>query len=253
MIIDVQPNRQAATHAAARFIAHQLRIKPDSVLGLATGRTMEPVYAQLVELYRSSQLDFSRCRTFNLDEYVGLGANDRNSYRHYMDHHLFFKVNVDSKRTHVPDGLARDLDAECAKYEQLIQQSGGIDLQLLGIGNNGHIGFNEPGSTFDSRTCVKKLSLTTRQQNASHFADSGKMPDRAITTGIGTIMESRQCLLLATGADKAAIIAEALEGRLTTMVPATVLRSHPACTCIIDASAASQLRFPDGSRVSRAA
>ncbi len=176
MEVIIQPNEAAAASLVARIVAHDLRANPHLVLGLATGKTMEHVYRQLVQLHQTEKLDFSLCSTFNLDEYVGLFPNDPNSYRHYMEHHLFRHVNVDSRNTHLPNGLSNDLDAECRQYEALIQRFGGIDLQLLGIGKAGHIGFNEPLSALRSRTRVKALTPTTLRQNASFFGGEEKVP-----------------------------------------------------------------------------
>jgi glucosamine-6-phosphate deaminase len=212
------------------------------VLGLATGRTMESVYCLLVEQHRRQQLDFSLCRTFNLDEYVGLSANDDRSYRHYMNQHLFNQVNIDLRNTHLPDGTATDLDGECVHYEQLIAKSGGIDLQLLGVGQAGHIGFNEPLSALRSRTRVKALTPATLQQNAAFFGGADHVPRRAITMGVGTILEARRCLLLATGSAKAEIIARAVEGPITSMISATALQLHSRCTVVVDEAAAGRLQ-----------
>src|SRR5437867_11130667 len=167
MEVIIQPTKEAAALLVARILAHELRANPHLVLGMATGKTMEQVYRQLVRMHKDGQLDFSLCSTFNLDEYVGLFPSDPNSYRHYMDHHLFRHVNVDPRNTHLPNGLASDLDAECLRYEALIKRFGGIDLQLLGIGKAGHIGFNEPLSALQSRTRVKALTPTALQQNAT--------------------------------------------------------------------------------------
>ena len=173
----------------ARIIAHELRANPHLVLGLATGKTMECVYRHLVRLHQTEKLDFSLCRTFNLDEYVGLFPSDPNSYRYYMNHHLFRHVNIDPRNTYLPNGLATDLEEECRRYEATIKRFGGIDLQLLGIGKAGHIGFNEPLSALRSRTRVKALTPTTLKQNAALFGSEDKMPRRAITMGVGTILE----------------------------------------------------------------
>ena len=241
MEVIIRPNTEAAADLVARVIAKELRAKPDLVLGLATGRTMVPVYARLVWMHREEGLDFSGCRTFNLDEYVGLPANNPHSYRHYMDQQLFHKVNIDPRNTHVPDGTAANLEAECADYEKRITECGGIDLQLLGIGHAGHLAFNEPVSALRSRTRVKVLTPTTLRQNASLFGGAEKVPRRAITVGVGTILDSRRCLLLATGTEKAWIFARAVEGPLTSMISATALQLHPACTVVADAAAGSQL------------
>lgn len=241
MEVIIQPNPEAAAALIARIIAHDLRANPHLVLGLATGATMERVYRHLVVLHQEQHLDFSLCSTFNLDEYVGLLPSDPNSYRHYMNEHLFRRVNIDSRNTHLPNGLAEDLEAECRHYEALIQRFGGIDLQLVGIGKAGHIGFNEPLSALRSRTRVKALTPTTVQQNAAHFGGADKMPRRAITMGVGTIIEARRCLLLATGQSKATVLAKAVEGPITSMVTASALQLHPRCTVVVDEEAASQL------------
>jgi glucosamine-6-phosphate deaminase len=237
----IQPNEEAAAALVARIVAREVRANPHHVLGLATGRTMERVYRRLVRLHEDEHLDFSLCTTFNLDEYVGLLQTDPNSYRHYMDHHLFKHVNVDPRNTHLPNGMAEDLDAECRRYEAAIKRFGGIDLQLLGIGKAGHIGFNEPLSALRSRTRVKALTPTTLKQNAPMFGGEANMPRRAITMGVGTILESRRCLLLATGASKADVVAKAVEGPITSMISATALQLHEHCTVIVDEDAAAKL------------
>ena len=245
MEVIILSDAEAAAQTTAGLIAGSLSAKPDLVLGLATGCTMESVYEWLVHRHREEGLDFSRCHTFNLDEYVGLTADDPGSYHYYMRQRLFDAVNIDMRNTHLPDGMAEDLDAECATYEKLIAATGGIDLQLLGIGLNGHLGFNEPLSEFRSRTRVQTLSRMTRAQNAPLFIKPRQVPRRAITMGVGTILEARQCLLLATGPDKAEIIAKAIEGPLTAMVTATALQLHPACTVVLDEAAAGNLQKND--------
>jgi len=241
MEVIIQPNKEAAASLVSRIIAHDLRANSHLVLGLATGATMERVYRQLVTLHQEQHLDFSLCSTFNLDEYVGLFPSDPNSYRHYMDEHLFRRVNIDPRNTHLPNGMASDLEAECRQYEALIQRFGGIDLQLVGIGKAGHIGFNEPLSALRSRTRVKALTPTTLQQNAPLFGGEDKVPRRAITMGVGTIIEARRCILLATGNSKAEVLAKAVEGPITSMVTASALQLHPRCTVVVDEEAASQL------------
>jgi glucosamine-6-phosphate deaminase len=241
----IKPDAESAALLVARMLARELRLNPHLVLGLATGRTMESVYALLVEMHRREGLDFSLCRTFNLDEYVGLAPGHSGSYRYYMNRHLFSRVNVDPRNTHLPNGMARDLDAECRRYEEDIRRFGGIDLQLLGLGQAGHIGFNEPLSALRSRTRVKALTPTTIQQNAPLFGGPAKVPRRAITMGVGTILECRRCVLLATGAAKAGIIAQAVEGPITSMISATALQLHARCTVVVDGAAASQLQGAD--------
>ena len=245
MEVIIQRDAGAAANLVAQIIARELRASPNLVLGLATGRTMEAVYGRLVHLHREEGLDFSLCRTFNLDEYVGLPADAPQSYRHYMRQHLFDHVNIDRRNTHLPNGMAGDLEAECARYERQIAKAGGIDLQLLGIGQDGHIGFNEPLSALRSRTRVKALAPATVAQNAPLFPDPSRAPRRAITMGVGTILESRRCLLLATGREKADIIAKAVEGPITAMISATSLQLHPRCTVVVDEEAASQLQGAD--------
>lgn len=245
MEVIIRPDASSAALLVAQIIASELRANPHLVLGLATGRTMERVYHYLVQWHQEQGLDFSLCHTFNLDEYVGLSAEDSHSYRHYMNEHLFRRVNVDLRNTHLPDGRASDLDAECRRYESLIRQFGGIDLQLLGIGRAGHIGFNEPLSALRSRTRVKALTPTTVAQNAPLFGGEDHVPRRAITMGVGTVQECRRCLLLATGAEKAEIIAQAVEGPITSMISATALQLHPRCTVVIDESAATHLAGAD--------
>jgi glucosamine-6-phosphate deaminase len=241
MEVIIRQNGEAAAGLAARIIARELRTNPHLVLGLATGQTMERVYRHLVRLHQTEKLDFSLCRTFNLDEYVGLFPSDPNSYRYYMNNHLFRHVNVDPRNTYLPNGLAADLDEECRRYEATIQRFGGIDLQLLGIGKAGHIGFNEPLSALRSRTRVKALTPVTLKQNAASFGGEATMPRRAITMGVGTILECRRCLLLATGSSKAKVIAQAVEGPITSMISASALQLHPRSTVIVDEEAAANL------------
>lgn len=245
MEVIIRPDAEDAALLVAEVIAHDLRANPHLVLGLATGRTMESVYRHLVRMHREEKLDFSLCSTFNLDEYVGLGADHPGSYRHYMNHHLFNQVNIDPRNTHLPEGTAKDLDRECAHYEELIRRFNGIDLQLLGIGKAGHIGFNEPLSALRSRTRVKALTPTTVHQNAGMFGSASSVPRRAITMGVGTILEARHCVLLATGAEKAEIIAKAVEGPVTSMISATALQLHQRCHVVVDNLAAGQLQGAD--------
>lgn len=239
MNIIVTDTSDQAFRYAASMIADRIRSFPTTVLGLATGRTMESIYRLLVQQHDGGALDFSGTTSFNLDEYVGLGAADPNSYRHYMREHLFAHVNMSAERAHVPDGVAADLAAECARYEAAIRASGGIDLQLLGIGETGHIGFNEPPSAFDSRTRVVDLDEVTRRQNSAMFSgDPERVPERALTMGVGTILEARHLLLVAVGEGKAAIINEALNGPISETVSATAIKLHDNVTVILDKAAA---------------
>ncbi len=245
MEVIIRPDKEKATKLVAKIIAKAVREKPTLVLGLATGNTMEPLYAELAEIHKREKLDFSLCRTFNLDEYVGLKAGHRNSYRHYMNEHLFKYINIDIRNTHLPSGTARDLDRECEKYEQTIKECGGIDLQLLGIGRSGHIGFNEPLSAFFSRTRVKALTPTTIAQNSPLFDKPEDMPKRAITMGVGTILEAKRVITLVVGSSKAEILAKSVEGPVTSMVSASALQLHPKCVVITDEKASSNLQGRD--------
>ncbi|MBP8132028.1 MAG: glucosamine-6-phosphate deaminase [Candidatus Hydrogenedentes bacterium] len=235
----------AAAALTARVIAKALRDNPHLTLGLATGRTMERVYRILVRLHREERLDFSLACTFNLDEYIGIPPDSPNSYYRYMHEHLFDHINIPPRHVHLPNGMAADCASECRQYESAVRNHGGIDLQLLGIGRSGHIGFNEPLSALYSRTREKALSPETVAQNSRLFVGSEQMPRRAITMGVGTILESRRCLLLATGAEKAGIIAKAVEGPITSMISATALQLHAHCTVIVDEAAAAQLQHAD--------
>lgn len=241
MEVIIRPTRKHATVLTASLIVDAIRGKPDLVLGLATGRTMEAVYEKLAAAYSDDGLDYSRITTFNLDEYIGLAENDPGSYRYYMNRHLFERTNISLKNTHLPNGVAEDLEKESEDYEARIAASGGIDFQLLGIGRSGHIGFNEPLSAMRSRTRAKALSPQTLEENAPMFEDPATMPRRAITMGVGTILDAKRCVLLATGETKASIIAKAVEGPVTSMISASALQLHPRCTVIVDEEAAGEL------------
>ncbi len=246
MEVIIRPTAEAAAELTAALVAAGLRENPKLVMGFATVRTMEHVYALLVREHREHGLSFAGVTTFNLDEYVGFPPGHPDSYRSYMHERLFKHIDVNPANTHLPDGSATDLDAECAAYEERIASVGGIDLQLLGIGVVGHIGFNEPLSALRSRTRVKALSPRTLAQNAPLFGgDVNKVPRRAITMGVGTILDSRRAILLATGADKAEIIAKAVEGPVTGMISASALQLHARCTVIVDEAAASKLTEQD--------
>ncbi len=238
MEVIIRPTTEVATELTARLIADLVKNKPRSVLGLATGRTMENVYQKLVSL----KVDFSGCHTFNLDEYIGLDGANVNSYRYYMNHHLFSKINIKQSNTHLPNGAAKDLPKECIEYEDCIKECGGIDLQLLGIGRTGHIGFNEPLSSLFSRTREKALTPITIAQNSPLFDRPEDMPKRALTMGVGTILEAKKIIMLVTGKEKAEILLKAVEGPITSMISATALQLHPACTVIVDEDAATLLR-----------
>jgi glucosamine-6-phosphate deaminase len=240
--IIIQPTPETASAVAARIIARLLREKPDAVLGLATGRTPLLLYCELVLLHRRGELDFSKVTTFNLDEYIGLSPEQPQSYHSFMWVNLFRHINISKKNVHIPDGMARDVPKFCERYEKRIRAAGGIDLQVLGIGTDGHIGFNEPGSSLASRTRIKTLTAQTRKDNARFFGHEKKVPHHVITMGIGTIMDARQCLVLAFGRNKSPAIAGAVEGPITAMNPASVLQMHPTVKVCLDAPAAAKLR-----------
>lgn len=241
MEIIIQPTAQAATDVAARMIAGLLTRKPDAVLGLATGSTPLPLYQALIDM----NLDWSRVTTFNLDEYIGLPREHPQSYHSFMWENLFRHINIAKENVHLPDGNARDIPKFCHEYEACIRKAGGIDLQLLGIGGDGHIGFNEPTSSLASRTRIKTLTRQTCQDNARFFGSEQAVPRHVITMGIGTIMEARQILLLALGNRKANALAAAVEGCVTSMNPASVLQFHPAAKICLDEEAACHLKKAD--------
>ncbi len=241
MEIIIQPTPEAATQIAARLMVRLIQDKPAAVLGLATGGTMELLYRELV----AKKLDWSRLTMFNLDEYIGISPMHPQSYHSFMWEKLFSHVNVSIKNVHIPDGLAKDVPAACAHYEHKISAAGGIDLQLLGIGTDGHIGFNEPTSSLASRTRIKTLTPQTRKDNARFFENAGEVPYHVITMGIGTILESRHCALLAFGKNKARAIAEAVEGPVTSMNPASALQLHRKVTVFLDEDAAAELKMKE--------
>ena len=246
MEIIITPDPASASKEAARFIAALLRKKPGAVLGLATGGTPLLLYRELIRMHREEGLDFSRCTTFNLDEYVGLGPEHPASYRRFMQEHLFAALNIPPERIRIPDGLAVDIPAHCAAYEQAIVEAGGIDAQILGLGADGHIGFNEPTSSLGSRTRLKTLTERTREDNARFFASPGEeVPHHVITMGIGTILEARSLVLLAFGEAKAEAVAALAEGPITALVPASALQMHPVVKVLLDEPAASRLKRRD--------
>jgi glucosamine-6-phosphate deaminase len=228
MRILVTADYQMLSHTAAELIVKAVRGKADVVLGLPTGTTPLGMYEELTETFRKQRLDFSRVRTFNLDEYLGLAPTDRNSFRAYMYRHFFDHVNVPPENVHIPD--------QVDGYEQAIRETGGIDLLVVGIAANGHIAFNEPGSSFTSRTRVVDLAPDTIENAAKQF-DKDTVPTKAITMGIGTILESRHILLLASGKAKADIVRRALRGPITESVPASALQTHPNVIAILDEEA----------------
>lgn len=240
MRVVVVSNFDSMSEEVAKMVTAQIRNKPVSVLGLATGSSPLGVYRLLAE-YHESGVDFGRITTFNLDEYVGLAADHPQSYRYYMEENLFSKVHLERANTHVPNGTAVDLEAECRLYDELIRRTGGIDLQLLGIGTNAHIGFNEPGTPFGSETQVVGLTESTIRDNARFFASRDEVPTQAISMGIKSIMQAKNIVLMATGGSKAEAIFAAVNGPVTPDVPASVLQLHPAVTIVVDQAAGSRL------------
>lgn len=239
VIVESSPDHVAKT--AAQIVAGLVRKKPTCVLGLATGGTPLGLYRELIRLHRDEKLDFSRVVTFNLDEYVGLEPTHPQSYRYFMQTNLFQHLNIDIRNTHVPDGRALDFETHCEQYERMIKDEGGIDLQVLGIGTDGHIAFNEPGSSLGSRTRLKSLTAETIRDNARFFGPNEEVPRLAVTMGVGTILESRRCLMLATGAAKAEAIRATVEGPVTAQITASALQFHRDAITIIDEEAASRL------------
>ncbi len=245
MEVIIQPTEKDAVNLTARILADALRQRPDMVFGLATGATMEAVYGELSRMCREENLDFSNAKSFNLDEYIGLPAEDKNSYRYYMDHHLFNNINIKKSNTHLPNGMTDDIPGEGARYEAAIKAAGGVDLQLLGIGQDGHIGFNEPLSSLSSRTRDKSLTPVTYRQNCIYFNPPESMPRRAFTMGVGTILDSKRIVMLVTGARKADIVAKAIEGPVTSMISATAIQFHRNVVVIVDEAAATKLQCQD--------
>jgi len=242
MEVIILPNAEAASREAARLIESLVRSKPEAVLGLATGSTPVPLYRELADRHENNGLDFSRVRTFNLDEYAGLPREHEQSYYHFMQENLFKGINIPPEQTNIPDGMADDISAHCAEYENAITEAGGIDLQVLGIGANGHVGFNEPTSSLVSRTRIKSLTRHTIEENARFFGDESHVPRHVITMGIGTIMETRQVVMLAFGEKKARAVADMIEGPLTAYVPASILQMHGRAKVFVDEEAAMELK-----------
>lgn len=242
MVIYAAKDYDDMSRKAANIISAQLILKPDSILGLATGSTPVGAYQQLAEWCEKGDLDFSRASSVNLDEYKGLSGEHDQSYRYFMNHNLFDHVNIDKEKTNVPNGLAEDAEAECKRYDQIIEDLGGIDLQLLGIGGNGHIGFNEPCDVFEKGTHVVTLTEETKQSNARFFSSIEEVPTEALTMGIGNIMSAKKILLLASGEAKANALYNSCFGPITPGVPASVLQLHSDVVVIADEAALKLIR-----------
>ncbi len=243
MTIQVFANEAALAESAAQRVSADVRRRPTLVLGLPTGRTPVALYRKLADMAATGQVDFGGVTTFNLDEFAGLAASDPRSYRAFMTTHFFGPAGVPATRTHFLNGAAADADLECARYEASIVDAGGIDLQLLGVGVNGHIGFNEPADGLHARSHLAQLHAETREANAELFGnDPEAVPPRALSMGMATILGARAIVVLATGEEKAAAVQRAIEGPVTPRVPASFLQLHPAVTWMLDEAAASRLR-----------
>jgi glucosamine-6-phosphate deaminase len=241
MLVIVKDSYEALSLEGARVVADRLRKKPNLVLGLATGSTPLGLYRELIRMHHEEGLDFSKVVTFNLDEYVGLPPDHDQSYHYFMRENLFKHINIDPRFIHIPQGMAKDLDAFCSWYEARITEFGGLDLQILGIGANGHIAFNEPGSSLGSRTRIKTLTGTTRQDNARFFGRTEEVPKYALTMGVGTIMDAQEILLLANKKAKSRAVLAAVEGPITAMCPASIIQLHRKALVIVDREASSEL------------
>lgn len=239
-IIIVKDYKEMSRKAAHLFVGQILQ-KPNSVLGLATGSTPVGLYEELVKFYNEGMIDFEDVMSFNLDEYIGLSPDHEQSYAYFMKKHLFEHINIHSDKWFVPSGTADDIDGECTHYEEMIADAGGIDLQILGIGRNGHIGFNEPDIKFEATTHMVALDEQTISDNARFFDTAEEVPKTAISMGIKTIMQSRGIILLAAGQEKADAVAGMVSGKITPELPASVLQLHPNVTVIVDEAAASKI------------
>ncbi len=241
MKVCVYPNSELASSAATVLIAAQVVENPQCVLGLATGSTPVPIYRELIEMANKGVLDFSQVKSYNLDEYVGLNGEHRCSYRKFMQENLFDHINIKAENTHVPNGMAEDVEKECVEYDAAVVAAGGQDLQLLGLGANGHIGFNEPAEKFTMNTFCVKLTEQTLKDNRRFFEEDEVMPTHALTMGIGSIMQAKRIVLVATGKNKAKAVKAMVEGAVDPMVPASILQVHPDAIVILDADAAELL------------
>ena len=241
MEIRIFDTPRQACQAAALVMGAQIVSKPDSILGLATGSTPIPAYQELIRLYKEGIVDFSRVRSFNLDEYVGIPEDHPCSYHRFMRDELFDHVNILKENTHVPSGLSRDLEGDALAYDAAIEAAGGLDIQLLGIGRNGHIGFNEPADVFTPQCHVVELTESTIDANKRFFDSADDVPRRAVSLGVGTIMKAATVLLIATGEDKAEAVRLSVKGEITPRVPASILKAHRHVLFFLDQAAASRL------------
>ncbi|MFW6170012.1 MAG: glucosamine-6-phosphate deaminase [Planctomycetota bacterium] len=245
MEVKIKSTYEEMSRAAAQEVVRLLNRKPNAVLGMATGSTPLGLYQELVRIHREEGLDFAQVTTFNLDEYVGLAPSHPQSYHYFMHENFFRHVNIPEQNIYIPSGNTSNYPAFCEWYEQRIEECGGIDLQILGIGSDGHVAFNEPSSSLTSRTRLKTLARQTIEDNARFFDNSEEVPIYAITMGVGTILEANQLILLANGENKAEAVAAAIEGPLTGMITASALQMHPRAQVFMDAAAAGQLKMRD--------
>ncbi|MFV3011634.1 glucosamine-6-phosphate deaminase [Clostridium botulinum] len=243
MRIIVVDNYEEMSKKAAAMIASQVILKPDSVLGLATGDTPIGMYKEIIDIYKNEKMDFSKVRTFNLDEYYGLNRENPQSYYYYMMNNLFNHVNIDENNINIPNGMADNIEIECKEYERKIDKAGGIDLQILGIGVNGHIGFNEPNISFESETHLVNLNEKTIESNSRFFSSKEEVPTKAISMGIKSIIHSKKIILLACGSAKSDAVSKAINGKINPNIPASILQLHRDVVVIIDKEAASRLNL----------
>lgn len=242
MRLIITKNYEEMSKIAAREMAKDIKNNPEIVLGLATGGTPIGMYKELIRMYNEEGLDFSKVTSINLDEYVGLDGEHNQSYRYFMNKNLFDHINIDKKNTFVPNGLAENIEEECILYDSRIQNIGGIDLQLLGLGSNGHIGFNEPGESLSVGTHLTNLKESTIEANARFFDSIDRVPKKAITMGLGGIMKAKKIIVIASGDGKAKVIEKMMSGKITTEVPATMLQMHRDVLLIVDEEAAKLLK-----------
>lgn len=235
MKLIIKKNYNSLSKSVANIVRTEIEKKPDIILGLPTGGTPVGMYKELIRMYKEEGLDFSQVTTFNLDEYIGIDEEHPNSYHYFMKDRFFNHINIDSRKTFIPDGKTKELDSYCKKYDELIRENGGIDLQILGIGENGHIGFNEPGNELNVGTSIVQLAEATILANSRFFDTMNQVPKKAITMGIGSIMKSKKIILLASGQKKRKVVNQLLKGdKITTKLPASMLLLHPNVTIIVD-------------------
>ena len=245
MRIIVCENYEEVSKKAAQMILSQVTLKPNSVLGLATGSTLIGMYENLVKLNKNGDIDFSEVRTFNLDEYYKLPKESDQSYHYFMYKNLFDHININPENIHIPNGMTADVDAECERYDKLIKEAGGVDIQVLGIGNNAHIGFNEPTINFEKGTHLVELEESTIEANSRFFDNIEDVPKKAITMGVGSIFKSKKIMLIATGENKAEAIYNTVYGKVVPEVPASILQFHSDIVLILDKKAAKLLKKED--------